>query len=267
MDNGDHWSGLTNGLTSTDVYSLAIDSSNNIYAGTDEYIFRSSDDGNSWIELSNGLTQPVIRSLAVSPNGSIFAGTGANGIHRSTNGGNNWSQVGLSGMFVGSIAINSQGHIFAGTFSDGVFKSTDNGQTWNDFSSGLTTRRVDALVIDGAGFIYAGSYEGGVFKSLEITTSVKDLKSNHLLSFALYQNYPNPFNPITLISFTLPSASVVSLNIFDILGREVATVVSEKLSAGSYSRQWNAANMPSGIYFCRLQAGSLTQTKKLILMK
>ena len=96
---------------------------------------------------------------------------------------------------------------------------------------------------------------------------MKDLKSNHLLSFALYQNYPNPFNPITLISFTLPSASVVSLNIFDILGREVATVVSEKLSAGSYSRQWNAANMPSGIYFSRLQAGSLTQTKKLILMK
>jgi hypothetical protein len=85
--------------------------------------------------------------------------------------------------------------------------------------------------------------------------------------FILYQNYPNPFNPVTTISFSLPIKSFVSLKIFDIMGRKVATIVSEELSAGTYSRQWNASNMSSGIYFYQLQAGSFIQTKKLILLR
>jgi hypothetical protein len=85
--------------------------------------------------------------------------------------------------------------------------------------------------------------------------------------FSLDQNYPNPFNPATTISFTLPSKSFVSLKVFDILGREVATIISEEMSAGSYSRQWNAANMSSGIYFYRLQAGTFIETKKLVLLR
>jgi photosystem II stability/assembly factor-like uncharacterized protein len=86
-------------------------------------------------------------------------------------------------------------------------------------------------------------------------------------SYILQQNYPNPFNPNTTISFDLPSKSFVSLKVFDLMGREVATIISEKMSAGTYSRQWNAVNMSSGIYFYRLQAGSYTQTKKLVLLK
>ena len=85
--------------------------------------------------------------------------------------------------------------------------------------------------------------------------------------FGLSQNYPNPFNPSTTISFSIPSKSFVSLKIFDQLGREVSTIVSEEMSAGSYSRQWNAANLPSGVYFYRLQAGSFIETKKLILLR
>ena len=85
--------------------------------------------------------------------------------------------------------------------------------------------------------------------------------------FALSQNYPNPFNPSTMISFDLPTKSFVSLKIFDLLGREVATIVSEEMSTGSHVKQWNAENCPSGVYFYRLQAGSLTETKRMILMK
>ena len=86
-------------------------------------------------------------------------------------------------------------------------------------------------------------------------------------SFSLSQNYPNPFNPTTTISFTLPTKSFVSLKIFDLVGRELATIVSEEMSAGSYLRQWNAAKMTSGIYFCRMQAGNFIETKKLVLIK
>jgi hypothetical protein len=81
------------------------------------------------------------------------------------------------------------------------------------------------------------------------------------------QNYPNPFNPSTTISFSLPSKSIVSLKVYDLTGKETAIVVSQELSAGTYSRQWNAANMSSGIYFYQLHAGTYTETKKLILIR
>ena len=86
-------------------------------------------------------------------------------------------------------------------------------------------------------------------------------------NFGISQNYPNPFNPSTNISFNIPKRSQVSLKVFDLLGREVATIVSEEMSAGSYSRTWNAVNMPSGVYFYRLQSGSFNETKKLVLLR
>jgi len=86
-------------------------------------------------------------------------------------------------------------------------------------------------------------------------------------NFNLSQNYPNPFNPSTTISFDLSVRSFVSLKVFDLIGREVATIISEELSPGVYSRHWNAANVSSGIYFYRLQAGTFVATKKLIVLK
>jgi Secretion system C-terminal sorting domain len=85
--------------------------------------------------------------------------------------------------------------------------------------------------------------------------------------FALRQNYPDPFNPSTNISFSVPTTSFVTLSIFDALGREVSVVVSEVLPVGNYSRQWNAIGVPSGVYFYRLQTGSFTETRKLLLLR
>jgi hypothetical protein len=83
----------------------------------------------------------------------------------------------------------------------------------------------------------------------------------------LSQNYPNPFNPTTNISFSLPTRAYVSLKIFNLVGKEVATLISGEVGAGTYVRQWNAAGYASGMYFYRLQTGSFNDTKKLILMK
>jgi CubicO group peptidase (beta-lactamase class C family) len=94
--------------------------------------------------------------------------------------------------------------------------------------------------------------------------------------FLLNQNFPNPFNPATNISFNLPSRSIVTLKIFDVLGRELAVLVSAELSAGTHTYQWNANGLSGGVYFYQLsvtrdnrggQVGSFEQTKKLILLK
>jgi hypothetical protein len=94
------------------------------------------------------------------------------------------------------------------------------------------------------------------------------LKNNYIVhSFELYQNYPNPFNPSTTIEFDLPKSGEVSLKVFNILGEEVATLVSERLSTGSYSYEWDASNLASGIYLYRLQAGDYVETRKMVLMR
>ena len=105
-----------------------------------------------------------------------------------------------------------------------------------------------------------------VQNTLMTTTSVKE-SPLVVRSFTLSQNYPNPFNPTTTISFSLLSKSFVSLKVYDMLGREIATIASEEMSAGYHSRQWNAANMSSGIYFYRMQAGSYSETRKLVLLR
>ena len=85
--------------------------------------------------------------------------------------------------------------------------------------------------------------------------------------FSLSQNYPNPFNPSTIIQYGIPAEAVVKLEIFDLLGRQVASLVHEKQIPGFYQVSWHAGDLPTGIYFYHLQAGSFVQTKKLILLK
>jgi len=85
--------------------------------------------------------------------------------------------------------------------------------------------------------------------------------------FRLDQNYPNPFNPSTTISYNIPTKEFVSLQIFDLLGKEVATIVAEELSAGTHFILWNAVGLSAGLYFYQLQAGSYCETKKLMILE
>jgi hypothetical protein len=106
-------------------------------------------------------------------------------------------------------------------------------------------------------------------------TGVNEAETTTPSEFELFQNYPNPFNPTTNIAFKLSTKSFISLKIFDALGREIVTLISQELSAGNYTKQWNAKGLPSGVYFYQISAkpvsgdwnDSFIETKKLILMK
>ncbi|MGD1046671.1 MAG: T9SS type A sorting domain-containing protein [Bacteroidota bacterium] len=128
--------------------------------------------------------------------------------------------------------------------------------SWNDARIAAFDSKADYAKVNAAYLAKAG-------KALAVNGSSAGVVDK----FELAQNYPNPFNPTTTISFSLPSKSFVSLKIFDLIGREVATIISEEMLPGNYSRQWNAASMSSGVYFYRLQAGIYIETKKLILLR
>jgi hypothetical protein len=85
--------------------------------------------------------------------------------------------------------------------------------------------------------------------------------------YALTQNYPNPFNPSTEVSFDMSAAGFVSLKVYDVLGREVATLVNDVKQAGTHSVSWNARGQSSGVYFLKMQAGSFAATKQMLLVK
>jgi hypothetical protein len=101
----------------------------------------------------------------------------------------------------------------------------------------------------------------------DMTVDLQSETNAIALDFVLEQNYPNPFNPVTTIKYSIPEVSKVSLALFNLLGEEVATLVNEGKSAGNYIVEFNAVNLPSGIYFYRLQAGDYIETKKMMLMK
>jgi hypothetical protein len=86
-------------------------------------------------------------------------------------------------------------------------------------------------------------------------------------TFALHQNYPNPFNPTTKLSFVLSNSSLVTLRIYDVFGREVITLINKEMTRGSYSTEWNAGNIASGVYYYKLTAGKFVDVKKMVLIR
>jgi hypothetical protein len=100
-----------------------------------------------------------------------------------------------------------------------------------------------------------------------LQTLTLTIRFNVARAFELAQNYPNPFNPTTTIRYQIPTAETVSLKVYDVLGKEVATLVSGRQEAGSYAVEFNAAGLSSGVYFYRLQAGGFVETKKMMLVK
>jgi len=119
------------------------------------------------------------------------------------------------------------------------------------------------------------AFVGARSKYQVIITDVDDKFDNVVKTFALEQNYPNPFNPATKIRFSIPSVGThsyaspqnVLLKVYDVLGKEVVTLVNEQREPGVYEVQFDAGGLPSGIYFYKIQAGSFVQTKKMILLK
>ena len=105
-----------------------------------------------------------------------------------------------------------------------------------------------------------------LMKSMNLPTDIQD-EENAFVDFKLYQNYPNPFNPSTVISYQLPVSGEVTLKVYDVLGREVASLIDEYRNRGSYDVNFNAAGLTSGVYFYRIKSGDYLETKKMILLK
>lgn len=164
-----------------------------------------------------------------------------------------------------------------------VIYSDDNGTTWHgpvsvlDQWCGMSPNGMAKYATDKLHILYRESHDDvdcGMYLGVP-TDTVKARATNvtHKVttvmpeSFQLHQNYPNPFNPTTSITFDLTERAHVTLKVFNEVGQEVATIIDKPMDAGFKGVTWNAANLPSGVYFYQLTAGSMTQSKRMVLMK
>jgi hypothetical protein len=266
-DSGKSWTQSYSGLKNISVNTLAFSGTLTV-AGTTSGVYVSSDSGTSW--TASGLNGLYVYSLFNDTSG-LFAGTNS-GAYISTDRGASWISLGLSRRTVLSF-LPYGNTLIAGADSGNVFLTNNSGTTWAQVSMGMPlSSRISSLAIDGTE-LFAGTTAGvgtglGVWKRpLSELTAVDSWATQLPNHFTLEQNYPNPFNPSTIITYQLPKNVVVTLKVYDVLGREVRTLVSGPQTGGIHSVTFNAGNMSSGVYFYRLQAGAYSQTKKLLLLK
>jgi len=189
----------------------------------------------------------------------------------------NWSQT-ASGIYH-SVEISPVNHnvVYAGT-TTGLYRSVDGGQNWSLYNNSFTpSHNVIGVSMDAAsGDTVIAATNDAVYKVWGSMVGIEKITTEVPDKFSLSQNYPNPF---TKIKFEIPSVGAtrrVALTIYDILGREVVTLVNEQLQPGVYSVDWNASDFASGIYFYSLVVGDNTnkggfnvfsQTRKMVLVK
>ncbi len=263
-DGGNNWeSSFTSGAIAN--YDIEfINEFSGFAVGVYANMYKSTDGGNTWNQATAPFSASMFDIDFLDGNtGFIVDGTG---IAKTVDGGNIWSTVLNSG---GSQlnAITTFGNKYAWAVgSDKIYYYSNRGVNWisqnfTPYSYLQQVRCADSVNVWVLGDrkLYRTS-SGGV-------TSVDNEVNLFPERFSLFQNFPNPFNPSTVISYQIPVNSNVTLEVYDILGREVATLVNEEKPAGSYEAQFYGDGLTSGIYFYRIKAGSYTETKKMILLK
>ena len=201
-----------------------------IFAGTSEGVFMHDGNDSTWVQRKNGLPDNIEFCFFASTDSLLF-------IH-----------IGYAG--------------------GGIYVTSDSGKVWTPIGGTVFGGVSVSAMAANKKYLFAGT-QGGVWRIplADIATSVNDHRSQLPAQYALYQNFPNPFNPSTVIRYQMPVNSRATLKVYDVLGREIATLVDGEQSAGTHSVTFNAAGISSGTYFYRFQAGTYSETKKITVLK
>lgn len=241
-------------------------------AQTPSRVYRTTDGGASWsfTTIPQGTGFNINIAAFDANNVFVMMQQATPTVRRSTDGGATFVNPtpGLSTIPTAIAARPNTNELYV-TTANSILKSTDGGNTWTTEAIPATITNLNFLIFANERNGWACGANGMIVRYQPATTSsvgggtISDKPS----AFKLMQNYPNPFNPTTTITYQLASFSDVKLEVFDVLGRKVATLVNERQTAGAHSVNFNAATFASGVYFYRLQAGSFVETKKMILVK
>ncbi len=281
----------SNGIYGSKVVALDERTARVVYKGTHRFtdttrLHKSRDYGLTWneiffVDVSLPIHTGDLPFTVIARGDTILVGvktlpqtTRHIGVHRSTNGGQTWSRTYSGGRVSGFVRSGASHNTLFAASEEGILKSVDFGATWTMHNNALPTRRLTSLIISPySDTMFVSTETHGVLKVWNYLT---DVSENEPLpdKFELMQNYPNPFNPTTEIRYQIPEVrsqrsevSHVSLKVYDLLGREVATLVNEELKPGRYERIFDGSGLASGVYLYRLEADGFARTRKLLLLR
>jgi len=265
-DGGAAWKRI--GLEQGWVNALAVTGDGWLFAATEKGLFRSSNEGATWAPLST-MYLGQANSVIAGKNGEIVVlGTEQGAVIRSTDRGGTWFDMNKG------VVYEYVGYISAGEPEGYLCIAGGKGYVWNAAAAewapspteGLGQAYMVGMVQAPSGFIYAWTSEG-VFRSNLPLTGIAPVFGGVGGEFRLEQNYPNPFNSNSDIRYQISEFRMVKIAVYDLLGREVAVLVNEKKAAGTYRVQFDAGGLASGVYICRLTAGTFQQTRRMILVR
>jgi len=286
IDGGETWTTIASVYFPNAAYDFEgisfVDSLNGWAVSYKGWVYNTTDGGFNWsFQDSVGRSNSPLREFVpcrdiqftTLDSGWVVGGLAVETLMaRTTDGGQTWSIEILNPFSVCSIReiemINSQVGWFAGANNGGAMlaKTTDGGNTWEDqlpFQAGFESI---SMVNENVGYV-VGRF-GRIYKTNNGGISGIDENNSGLPEdFSLHQNYPNPFNPSTKIEYQIANAGFVNLRVYDVLGNEVETLINKEMPTGSYEVEFDARNLPSGIYFYKLKAGSFVETKKMVLLR
>lgn len=270
-DNGQSWASLGGG---GNVTGLFVTANGTILAGSyNAGIRQSTDNGATWTDVYS--TNITVIEFGQTSDGAIYTNTLLS-LLKSTDDGANWETVSTN-IFQQHLSLIAKDNVLLLGTPAGLYKSADGGANWTNHSDGMLWTFLDYMSLSNDGYLY-GTGGSGIYKSAQsVLTGIGDFAGELPEGFALSQNYPNPFNPNTTITFNLPQngrsgLGLVELKIFDLLGKEVKTLISQPIAAGFHSVQWDGNNnagqpVASGVYLYRLSAGELVATQKMMLLR
>ncbi|MGB4851344.1 MAG: T9SS type A sorting domain-containing protein [Ignavibacteria bacterium] len=286
-NSGDNWSRTSHSYSGSypafgsafiideNFFGFLIDRGNNT---NNPYL--TSNGGTSWYN-GNTITPGSFGGIAFNDNkinGVMTSGIYLPLVKISSDGGNNWADLNTNTTntdYNTPIWITGTNTVFINS-ELGVQRSDNNGINWTQqFNSTDSLVRFDYAKKGNNVICYSVSNNGKIFKSRQtVTTGIQNISTEISSDYSLSQNYPNPFNPVTKINYELRVTNYVSLKIYDIKGKEIETLINRKQTAGSYDINFDAGNLPSGVYFYKLvvsssnqTAGEFSETKKMSLIK
>jgi len=261
-----------------DIYFKDV--STGVLCGDGDLIMKSSDGGVTWIEITiplyNFELPDFYRLTFIGTTGWVVGRGSSFGfgklVYKTTNFGSSWDTIArvplLSGEDNYSVFFSSLNTGYCGGTTGYIFKSTNGGINWIQQNSPSNGFRNDFwFANDSIGWCVGGG--GQIFKTSNGGTyvSIVNISSEIPIKHNLQNIYPNPFNPITNIIFDIAYEDNVGIIIYDILGREVEVLLSEKLKPGKYKVTFNGENLSSGIYLCRLLTPKIQESKTMVLIK
>jgi photosystem II stability/assembly factor-like uncharacterized protein len=229
---------------------------------------KTTNRGANWIGMP--ISSGLLRGMFFINSNTGFACGSLGKVMKTTNAGVNWNELVVGSSFFSFEDVyfvdQNTGYLVG---SGKIVKTTNQGTDWIIQTNELTPY-LYSVFFTNANTGYVAGENGGIWKTttgggqfigiLQNSNSIPD-------KFSLQQNYPNPFNPFTNIKFDIPKLFFVKIIIFDVLGREIETIVNQYLNPGSYQADWNASSYPSGIYFYKMETESFSETKKMMLIK